>query len=95
MTLKQTNDAVKAVRKAVLKGLENASNRALAIYPQAESDPETARLVFNIVGSQAHEALDLFLRQFAQALDASLWEAWMQGAAAEADEMVSELEKGT
>lgn len=93
MSLKQTNDAVKAVRKAVLKGLENASNRVLAIYPQAESDPETARLAFNIVGSQAHEALDLFLRQFAAGLDASLWSAWMQGAAAECDEIIAELEK--
>lgn len=93
MSLKQTNDAIKAVRKAVLKGLENASNRVLAIYPQAESDPETALLAFNIVGSQAHEALDLFLRQFAAGLDASLRSAWMQGAAAECDEIVAELEK--
>lgn len=91
-TIKQTNNAIKAVRKEMLKALENASNKVLAIFPQAESDPETARLVFNIVGSQAHESLDLFLRQFAQSLDASLGDAWLKKAEAEINKVVAEME---
>lgn len=91
MTIKQTNDAIKAVRKEMLKALENASNKVLAIFPQAESDPEAAHLVFNIVGSQAHESLDLFLRQFAQGLDASLGDAWMRRAEEEINTVVAEL----
>ena len=47
-TIKQTNNAIKAVRKEMLKALENASNKVLAIFPQAESDPATAQLVFNM-----------------------------------------------
>ena len=92
-TIKQTNNAIKAVRKEMLKALENASNKVLAIYPQAESDPETARLVFNIIGSQAHESLDLFLRQFAQGLDASLGDAWLKKAEAEIERLDREIEE--
>lgn len=92
MTVKKTTSAIKAVRKGMLKALETASNKVLAIYPEAEADPEIARLVFNIVGSQAHEALDLYLRQFAQALDASLGEAWMHRATAEIDATLKEME---
>lgn len=91
-TIKQTNNAIKAVRKEMLKGLEHAANKVLAIYPQAESDPETTRLVINIVGSQAHESLDLFLRQFSQTLNASLGDAWLKKAEAEINAVVSEME---
>lgn len=94
MTIRQTNNAVKAVRKEMLKALENASNKVLAIFPQAESDLATARLVFNIVGSQAHESLDLFLRQFAQGLDASLEDVWMKKAEDEINTVVAEMEAG-
>ena len=76
----------------MLKALERASNKVLAMFPQAESDPEAARLVFNIIGMQAHESLDLYLRQFAQALDASLGEAWSMRTHAEIDKVLSELE---
>lgn len=92
MTIKQTHSAIKAVRKEMLKALENASNKVFAIFPQAESDPAAAQLVFNIVGSQAYESLDLFLRQFAQGLDASLRDAWMKGAKEEINTIVAELE---
>lgn len=91
-TIKQTNNAIKAVRKEMLKALEHAANKVLAIYPQAESDPETARLVFNIVGSQAHESLDLFLRQFPQTLDAALGDAWLKKTEAEINAVVAEME---
>lgn len=94
-TVRQTNNAIKAVRKEVLKALENAANKVLAIYPQAESDAETARFVFNIVATQANESFDLFLRQFAQGLDASLGEAWLAKANAEIENVVSELEAET
>lgn len=93
-TIRQTNNAVKAVRREMLRALENASNKVLAIFPQAESAPEAARLVFNIVGSQAHESLDLFLRQFAQGLDVSLGDAWMKKAEDEINAVVAELEAG-
>lgn len=91
-TIKQTNNAIKAVRKEMLKALENASNKVLAIFPQAESDPATAQLVYNIVGSQAHESFDLFLRQFAQGLNASLGDAWLKKAEAEINAVVAEME---
>lgn len=91
-TIKQTNNAIKAVRKESLKAFERAANKVLAIYPQAESDPETALLVFNIIGSQAHESLDLFLRQFAQGLDASLGDAWLKKAEAEINSVIAEME---
>lgn len=91
-TIKQTNNAIKAVRKDMLKALEHAANKVLAIYPHAESDAETARLVFNIIGSQAHESLDLFLRQFAQTLDASLGDAWLRKAEGEINAVVAEME---
>jgi len=91
-TIKQTNNAIKAVRKESLKAFERAANKVLAIYPQAESDPETARLVFNIIGSQAHESLDLFLRQFAQGLDASLGDAWLKKAEVEINSVIAEME---
>ena len=40
MTVKKTTSAIKAVRKGMLKALETASNKVLAIYPEAEADPE-------------------------------------------------------
>ena len=92
--LRQTNDAIKAVRKTVLKAMETVSNKVLAIFPLAESDPPTARLALNIVATQAHEALDLFVRQFAQALDSSLGDAWLTRACSEIDSFVSEMEAG-
>lgn len=94
-TVRQTNNAIKAVRKEVLKALENAANKVLAIYPQAESDAEAARFVFNIVATQANESFDLFLRQFSQGLDATLGEAWLARANAEIENVVSELEAET
>lgn len=92
--IKQTNNAIKAVRKEMLKALDKASDKCLAIFPDADKDPETARLVFNIVASQAHESLDLFLRQFAQALDASLGDHWLQMANNEIEKYVKEMEAG-
>lgn len=79
----------------MLKALENASNKILAIFPQAESDPATAQLVFNIVGSQGYESLDLFLHQFAGGLNASLKDAWRKEAMKEINTIVAELEAGT
>lgn len=95
MTTNQTNRAIKAVRKEMLKALENASNKVLAIFPQAERDPATAQLVFNIVGSQGYESLDLFRHQFAHALNVSLRDAWMKGAEKEINTIITELEACT
>lgn len=92
--IKQTDNAIRAVRKETLKALEKASNKCLAIFPDADKDPETARLVLNILASQAHESFDLFLRQFALALDASLGDHWLQRANAEIEECVKEMEAG-
>lgn len=85
--LKQTNDAIKAVRKEMLKVLEKASNKCLAIFPDADKDPETARLVFNILVYQAQESFNLFFRQFELALDVSLSDHWLQKAYDEIEEM--------
>jgi len=78
----------------MLKALDKASDKCLAIFPDADKDPETARLVFNIMASQAHESLDLFLRQFAQALDASLGDHWLKMANNEIEKYVKEMEAG-
>lgn len=92
--IKQTNNAIKAVRKEMLKALEKASDKCLALFPDGDKNPETALLVFNIMASQAHESLDLFLRQFSQALDASLGDYWLQRANTEIEECVKDIEAG-
>ena len=90
---KKLDNAIRAVRKESLKAFEKAANKCLAIFPNAESDSETARLVLNIVANQAHESLDLFLRQFAIALDDALGASWEKAAAAEINSTIDELEK--
>ena len=89
---KQLDDAIRAVRQETLKGLEKASDRCLAIYPNAVKDPATARFVLKILATQAHEAYDLFVRQFGMTLDASLGDYWLQKANAEIEEYVKEME---
>lgn len=91
---RQINTAIRHVRKGSLKALEKAANKCLALFPAAESDPATARLVLNIVASQAHESLDLFLRQFATALDNSLGESWLKRAESEIADVIEKVEKG-
>lgn len=91
---KHIDSAVRAVRKASLKAFETAANRCLSIFPDAEKNPPTARLVLNIISSQAQESLDLFLRQFEVALDQSIGDNWQSTASAEIEDMVKKLEVG-
>lgn len=89
---KKINKAIKAIRKECLKGFEKAANKCLAIFPDAGRNALDAILVLNLVGSQAHESLDLFLRQFAVELDHSIGECWLEAAKSEIDETIENLE---
>lgn len=93
-SVKQMDNAIRAVRKETLKGLEKASDKCLALFPDADKNPETARLVLKILATQAYESYDLFVRQFAIALDASLDNHWFQKANAEIEACVKEMEAG-
>lgn len=85
--IKQTDKAIRVVRKEMLNALEKASNKCLAIFPDADKDPETAHLVLNILAYQAQESFNLFFRQFELASDASLSDHWLQNAYAEIENM--------
>lgn len=92
--IKQIDNAIRAVRKEMLKALEKASNKCVAIFPDADKDPETAHLVLNILTYQVQESFNLFFSQFALSLDASLSDHWLQNTYAEIDEYIKELEAG-
>lgn len=94
MQTKQIEAAVRAVRKESLKAFEKAANKCLSIFPDAKGSAPDAQLVLNIVATQAHESLDLFLRQFATALNESIGVEWQKAAEEELCEMVAKLEAG-
>lgn len=89
---KKINEAIKSVRKESLKAFEKAANKCLALIPEAERSAPHARMVLNLLANQAHESLDLFLRQFAMALDQSIGDAWLQAAEAEITKTIEEME---
>lgn len=89
---KKIETAIRGVRKECLKAFEKAANRCLATFPEAESSAPHARMVLNLLATQAHESLDLFMRQFAVALDQSIGDAWLQSAENEISDTISELE---
>lgn len=89
---RQTVSAIKAVRKEMLKALENASRKVLAIFPDAQKSLPAAQRALNILSSQAQESLELFSRQFTQELNDSLESEWIARAESEIDAVVAELE---
>lgn len=91
---KQIDAAIRAIRKASLKAFETAANKCLTIFPDAERSAPEAQLVLNLMATQAHESLDLFLRQFSSALNESLDDAWKKAADEELNTIIEKLEAG-
>ena len=90
---KQLNAAIRAIRKECLNAYEKSANKCLALFPEAERSAPQARMVLNLLATQAHESLDLILRQFAIALDQSIGDAWLRAAESKISQAIDDLER--